>query len=275
MGFSALGVVGGIAGSLLGNKFFGSSSDSGPSLAETIKYQKELYDYKFKKEMEAMNSAHQREVTDLRAAGLNPILSATGGSGLSSPSGSMPDISAVNSATVTAKQANRQMTMNALLSFGDLLIRDQSNRINQKNANAAELSAQASLQNAETNSLETASKISQRFVQNRNIDMDTRKKAAELGLMASQQALYSAYANQANTNAWYQRSIFPYDARSKNVQGGYQGLIVEEIKNAEKFVSDKRNQMFNSAKGVWDSPTPAMFNLFKSFNTVRRFMNGN
>lgn len=51
------------------------------------------------------NTSHQREVSDLRAAGLNPILSGTGGMGASSPLGSTAIGSAASGAKANAQQA--------------------------------------------------------------------------------------------------------------------------------------------------------------------------
>lgn len=50
------------------------------------------------------NTAHQREVADLRAAGLNPLLSGTGGAGAATPSGGMAKMENIDENTAATAQ---------------------------------------------------------------------------------------------------------------------------------------------------------------------------
>lgn len=246
MGFSAFGAIGAAVGSLLTNKLFGNKGSSWDSEAarESMELQKELYDYKYNRELEAMNSAHQREVTDLRNAGLNPILSATGGTGLSAPTGAMPDLSSVNSAVVTAKQANRQLMVNALSNLADIAVRKEANRINNKSAEAALLDAQANLQNANTNSINTASQVQQRAIQNSKMTTEQKKMLYEMNLINSNIALNSAYSQKASTDAYVQRSLLPSNISKNYSSGGTTGWINRNLNEAEDWL----NARWSSAK---------------------------
>lgn len=108
LGGAAVGaVLGGPAGAMAG-AVAGGSVTSALSQSDTNKMQMELAGRQTQFQADMSNTAHQREVADLRAAGLNPILSARYG-GSSTPSGSMAQLvnpykdlpSGINSASQT------------------------------------------------------------------------------------------------------------------------------------------------------------------------------
>lgn len=129
--------------------------------------------------IELANTAHQREVADLRKAGLNPILSATGGHGSATPSLGAPSIDLggpVNSALSSRLMKAQEMKTLAEASSAQT---------------AAKLNDQTYWFNYHTAEADAAMKLNQ--VMKSDVDVDTRVlKAYKQSLIDQYDVAHSA-----------------------------------------------------------------------------------
>jgi len=108
------GFAGDIAGGALGLIGASQQNSAARGMADAqMQFQSQSADKAMAFSQQMASTAHQREVEDLRKAGLNPILSGLGGQGAASPQGvSMPGAQAPVQNTLSAL-ANSAMNMSA------------------------------------------------------------------------------------------------------------------------------------------------------------------
>ncbi|WNK13558.1 MAG: DNA pilot protein [Microvirus sp.] len=195
------------------------------------------------------NTAHTREVADYKNAGLNPILSATGGSGASTPNSTAATI--VNpydgyAANVNSANANKQEAWKQAMNIRqtESNVKVQEEEVGLKNAQKHLTKQQTSSEENNTNFLNAATNLKQ--TEREVAELTKAKVQAETD---AQRAIADERASAINVN----NALFLKNtAETKHINLDYQNRnpSIEKVTNPAKKVVDVIGTGINSAAGI-------------------------
>ena len=181
VGAAGLSALGGMAGSAM-------------SQAMQYNYQKKLQQQQQQWQERMSNTAHQRQKADLLKAGINPLLTATGGNGASTPSGGM------GQAGLTDIGGNVQKGISSAIEFQQL-----KNQTSLSKAQTGLFNAQTDTETTKAllNQIQSAETMVNTMLKQKDLDWADKKYAQMLeeGISKTKLNYASATANQINAEA--------------------------------------------------------------------------
>lgn len=250
-------------GSMAGSGMF-SGKNTGRSYNDML-YDVNMTNAQWRHDEFMANSAHQREVNDLRSAGLNPVLSATGGNGAPATSSSVIQSNSAAAGVSARQQARNQQIQAGLQVFADMIqaqLKNKELNIASKNADTNLMNAVTQSKQVDSNTALQTSQIANYAYQNRNLSAQEK-----LNLAKSQEATaHINFMNLQGNSLAYQNSLNSALAKQADVNatqiqryGSYGPLrsLGAVVDNGVSALSRYGSSIMNGVKSYFDSQNSA------------------